>query len=121
MCLMKVLMVYKFPLIAGMDDMFIGRFLFFTNVFSHTLVHTLRYFIGTFFESREFQSLSGIQVSYEEIYWNMFPQCSVVIFLGAKVSIMLKRTLEKYKEYKIQKRIHCMEVGQSDSSNERSK
>ena len=121
MCLLKVLMIYKFPLIAGMDDIFIGRFLFFTNVFSHILINTLRYFIGTFYESREFQLLSGIQVSYEEIYWKIFPLCSVVVVLGAKVSIMLKRILEKCKEYKIQNSIHCMEVGQSDSSNEGTK
>ena len=95
-------MIYKFPLISGMDEIFIGRFLLIINIFSQTLIQTVRYSIGSFFESREFQLLSGIQVSYEEIYWSIFPICALVVFFSAQVSIMMKRLFEKYKEYKSQ-------------------
>ena len=59
LAVIKSLMIYKFPIIAGMDDKFIGWFLLLVNLGYTVLSQIGRFFVGSMFESIEFQLLSG--------------------------------------------------------------
>ena len=100
----KALLLFKFSRISGMDDFFVARFLLLFNLISQVITHTFRYSIGSMHESREFQVMSGIKVSYSEVYWTIFP-IVFIIFAGiAYLLITFKKTVEKVKEYQIQKK-----------------
>ena len=100
----KALLLFKFSRISGMDDFFVARFLLLFNLISQVITHTFRYSIGSMHESREFQVMSGIKVSYTEVYWTIFP-IVFIIFAGiAYLLITFKKTVEKVKEYQIQKK-----------------
>ena len=59
MAVIKSLMIYKFPMIAGINDIFIGRFLLLVNLGYTFLSQIGRFLVGSMFESIEFQLLSG--------------------------------------------------------------
>ena len=59
LAVIKALMIYKFSMIAGMDDISIGRFLLLVNLCYTFLSQIGRFFVGSMFESIEFQLLSG--------------------------------------------------------------
>ena len=100
----KALLLFKFSRISGMNDFFIARFLLLFNLISQAITQTFRYFIGSMHESREFQVMSGIKVSYTEVYWTIFP-IVFIIFAGiAYLVITFKKTVEKVKDYQIQKK-----------------
>ena len=62
-----------------MDDLFIGRFMLIWNLIFLIIIHLTRYWIGSFHESLEFQILSGIKVSYQNIFWPIFAKATFVI------------------------------------------
>ena len=98
----KALLLFKFSRISGMNDFFVARFLLLFNLTSQAITQTFRYSIGSMHESREFQVMSGIKVSYSEVYWTIFP-IVFIIFAGiAYLLITFKKTVEKVKEYQIQ-------------------
>ena len=100
----KALLLYKFSRISGMNDFFVARFLLLFNLISQPITQIFRYFLGSMHESREFQIISGIKVSYTEVYWMIFP-IVFIIFAGiAYLLITFKKTVEKVKEYQIQKK-----------------
>ena len=100
----KALLLFKFSRISGINDFFIARFLLLFNLISQAITQTFRYSIGSMHESREFQVMSGIKVSYSEVYWTIFP-IIFIIFAGiAYLLITFKTTVEKVKEYQIQKK-----------------
>ena len=59
LAVIKSLMIYKFSMIAGMDDICIWRFLLLLNLGYTFLSQLGRFFVGSMFESIEFQLLSG--------------------------------------------------------------
>ena len=63
MIVAKTLLIFKWSLMAGTDDLFMGRFLFLVNLGFCFCVHLSRYWLGSMYESHEFQILSGIMVS----------------------------------------------------------
>ena len=63
MSLVKTLLTFKWSLMARTNDLFMGRYLFRANFVFCLFSHTTRYFLGSMYESHEFQILSGIKVS----------------------------------------------------------
>ena len=63
MSVVKTLHLFKWSLMAGTDDLFMGRFLFLVNLGLCFCVQLSRYWLGSMYESHEFQILSGIMVS----------------------------------------------------------
>ena len=100
----KALLLFKFSRISGMNDFFIGRFLLLFNLISQAITQSFRYSIGSMHESREFQVMSGIKVSYTEVYWTIFPIVFIIFASIAYLLITFKKTVEKVKEYQIQKK-----------------
>ena len=55
-----------------MDDIFIGRFVLIWNMIFLFITNSTRYWLGSMHESLEFQLLSGIKVSYDNIFYPIF-------------------------------------------------
>jgi hypothetical protein len=98
----KAVLLFKFSWISGMDDIFIERFLLLTNLISQVVIQTFRYWLGSMHESREFQLLSGIKVSYTEVYWTIVPIMFLIIVAIFYIIIIVKKVLEKVKDWKVQ-------------------
>ena len=64
MSVVKTLMIFKWPFMAGLDDIFIGTFLFRINFIICILSQWLRYWLGSMYEAHEFQILTGIKVRH---------------------------------------------------------
>ena len=60
MTLVKVLMIFKWSFMTGIDDNFVGQFLIIVNVGFLSLSQLARYWLGSMYESQEFHMLSGI-------------------------------------------------------------
>ena len=60
MTLVKVLMIFKWSFMTGIDDNFVGEFLILVNVGFLSLSQLARYWLGSMYESQEFHMLSGI-------------------------------------------------------------
>ena len=99
----KALLLFKFSWISGMNDLFVERFLLLVNFSSQFITQTFRYWLGSMHESREFQVLSGIKVSYTEIYWTIFPIVFLIIVAISYTIISVKKILELVKDYRTQK------------------
>ena len=59
MTLVKVLMIFKWSFMTGIDDNFVGEFLILVNVGFLSLSQLARYWLGSMYESQEFHLLSG--------------------------------------------------------------
>ena len=57
-------------------------------------------------ESIEFQILSGIRIDDRNMFWGIFILILVLTLSFTLCSITLKKMFEKFKDYKIQKRVH---------------
>ena len=101
----KTVLLFKYSWISGMDDVFIERFLLFTNLISQVVIQTFRYWLGSMHESREFQLLSGIKVSYTEVYWTILPFVFLIIAAIFYIIIIVKKVLEKVKDRKLKKTV----------------
>ena len=55
-----------------MDDVFIGRFVLIWNLIFLLITNSTRYWLGSMHESVEFQILSGIKVSYDNVFYPIF-------------------------------------------------
>ena len=114
----KALLLFKFSWISGMNDLFVERFLLLVNFSSQFITQTFRYWLGSMHESREFQVLSGIKVSYTEIYWTIFPIVFLIIVAISYTIISVKKILELIKDYQTQKLVNIaiLESAQSTYS-----
>ena len=101
----KTVLIFKYSWISGMDDIFIERFLLFTNLISQVVIQTFRYWLGSMHESREFQLLSGIKVSYTEVYWTILPFVFLIIVAIFYIIIIVKKVLEKVRDWKVKKTV----------------
>jgi hypothetical protein len=101
--ILKALLLFKFSWISGMNDLFLGRSLLLINVASQVVTQTFRFWLGSMHESREFQVLSGIKVSYTEIYWTICPIVFLIIVAISYTIISVKKILELFKDYQTQK------------------
>ena len=59
MTLVKVLKIFKWSFMNGIDDIFVGEFLILVNVGFLSLSQLARYWLGCMYESQEFHMLSG--------------------------------------------------------------
>jgi hypothetical protein len=100
----KALMLNKFSYMAGLDDTFMSRFIFLENLGFLFLSQLSRFYLGSMYESIEFQVLSGIMVEEEPYFWPIYMTMMLFIFGMAYGSITTKKLIEKFKEYKLQKR-----------------
>ena len=100
----KTALLFKYSWISGMNDVFIERFLLLTNLISQVVIQTFRYWLGSMHESREFQLLSGIKVSYTEVYWTILPFLFLIIAIFY-IIIIVKKVLEKVKDRKVKKTV----------------
>ena len=66
------MILFNFSRVAGMDDIFIGRFVLIWNMIFLFITNLTRYWLGSMHESLEFQLLSGIKVSYDNIFYPIF-------------------------------------------------
>ena len=120
--IVKVLMLYKFSYMAGIDDTFLSRFLFLENLGFIFLSQLSRFYLGSMYESAEFQILSGIMVSEELIFWPIYGTITNIIFGLAFGSIAIKKIMEKFKECKLQLslKVHiqenCFTIGGQENS-----
>ena len=120
--IVKVLMLYKFSYMAGVDDTFLSRFLFLENLGFIFLSQLSRFYLGSMYESAEFQILSGIMVSEELIFWPIYGTLTNIIFGLAFGSITIKKIMEKFKECKIQQSLkvniqeNCFTIGGQENS-----
>ena len=87
---------------AGIDDTFLSRFLFLENLGFIFLSQLSRFYLGSMYESSDFQILSGIMVSEELIFWPIYGTITNIIFGLAFGSIAIKKIMEKFKECKLQ-------------------
>ena len=101
--IVKALMLYKFSYMAGIDDTFMSRFLLLENLGFVFLSQASRFYLGSMYESIEFQILSGIMVKEEPIFWSIYGIIMLLIFGLAYGSITVKKIRETFKEYKLQK------------------
>ena len=101
--LVKALMLNKFSYMAGLDDTFMSRFLFLENLGFLFLSQLSRFYLGSMYESIEFQVLSGIMVKEEPIFYTIYMTVMLFIFGLAYGFITTKKLKEKFKEYKLQK------------------
>ena len=103
-----------------MNDLFVGRSLLLINFISQVVTQTFRYWLGSMHESREFQVLSGIKVSYTEIYWTICPIVFLIIVAISYTIISVKKILELVKDHRTQKTgkisIAILELAQSTYS-----
>ena len=99
----KALMLNKFSYMAGLDDTFMSRFLFLENLGFLFLSQSSRFYLGSMYESIEFQVLSGIMVKENSIFWPIYMTMMLFIFGMAYGSITAKKLMEKFKDYKLQK------------------
>ena len=120
--IVKVLMLYKFSYMAGIDDTFLSRFLFLENLGFIFLSQLSRFYLGSMYESAEFQILSGIMVSEELIFWPIYGTLTNIIFGLAFGSITIKKIMEKFKECKLQQSLNvniqenCFTIGGQENS-----
>ena len=114
----KTVLLFKYSWISGMDDVFIDRVLLLTNLISQVVIQTFRYWLGSMHESREFQLLSGIKVSYTEVYWKIVPIMFLIVVAILYITIIVKKVLEKVRDWKVQKTvsISTLESAQSKHS-----
>ena len=63
----KSLMIFKWPFMAGLDDIFIGTFLLRINYTLCILSQWFRYWLGSMYEAHEFPILTGIKVRYSVV------------------------------------------------------
>ena len=101
--IIKALLLFKFSWISGMNDLFVERFLLLVNFSSQFITQTFRYWLGSMYESREFQILSGIKVSYTIIYWTIVAIVFLIIVGISYTIISVKKILELVKDYQNQK------------------
>ena len=99
----KALMLNKFSYMARLDNTFMSRFLFLENLGFLFLSQLSRFFLGSMYESIEFQVLSGIMVEEEPIFWPIYMTVMLFIFGMAYGFITTKKLMEKFKEYKLKK------------------
>ena len=100
----KALMLNKFSHMARLDDTFMSRFLFLENLGFLFLSQSSRFYLGSMYESIEFQVLSGITVKETPIFWPIYMTMMLLIFGLAYGSITVKKLMEKFKDYKLRKR-----------------
>ena len=86
---LKALSMYKFSWISGIDDNFFGLFLWMANSQFQIVIHIFRYWLGDFYESREFQLLSSIKLKFTKLepYWFFYCVIFLLIFCSAFLSI----------------------------------
>ena len=101
--LVKALMLNKFSYMAGLDDTFMSRFLFLENLGFLFLSQLSRFYVGSMYESIEFQVLSGIMVEEKPIFYPIYMTVMLFIFGLAYGFITTKKLTEKFKEYKLRK------------------
>ena len=111
----KTVLLFKYSWISGMDDVFIERFLLLTNMISQVVIQTFRYWLGSMHESREFQLLSGIKVSYTEVYWTIVPIMFLIIVAIFYTIIIVKKVLEKVRDWKVQKTVNISTLESAQS------
>ena len=78
--LVKALMLNKFSYMAGLDDTFMSRFLFLETLGFLFLSQLSRFYLGSMYESVEFQVLSGIIVEEEPIFYPIYMTLMLFIF-----------------------------------------
>ena len=105
MFVVKALMLYKFPYMAGLDDNFMGKVLLIGNIGFIIISQVSRLYIGSFHESFEYQLLTGIRMKENTIFWPIFMTTILSIFGIAFGSIIMKKMVEKLKERKLQKHL----------------
>ena len=66
MTLVKVLKIFKWSFMNGIDDIFVGEFLILVNVGFLSLSQLARYWLGSMYESQEFHMLSGKICIYDK-------------------------------------------------------
>ena len=122
--IVKVLMLYKFSYMADIDDTFLSRFLFLENIGFVLLSQLSRFYLGSMYESAEFQILSGIMVSEELIFWPIYGTIMYIVFGLAFGSIAIKTIMEKFKECKLQQSLkvntqeNCFTIEGQENSQE---
>ena len=112
----KAVLLFKYSWISGMDDVFIERFLLLTNLISQVVIQTFRYWLGSMHESREFQLLSGIKVSYTEIYWTIVPIAFIIIVAVFYNIIIVKKVLEKVRDWKVLRTVNISTLESAQST-----
>ena len=63
MTLVKILLIFKWSFMAGIDDNFMGKYLQLVNLGFLFVSQFYRYILGSMYESQEFQILSGQCIS----------------------------------------------------------
>ena len=83
MTLVKVLMIFKWSFMTGIDDNFVGGFLILVNVGFLLLSQLARHWIGSMYESQEFHMLSGKICVYDNrVVQLVFTSCARFITIS---------------------------------------
>ena len=89
--LFQALLTNRFSRVVGMDDEFIGNFILIWNLHFVGMIHSTRFWLGSMNESLEFQVLSGIKVSYQNVFWPIFAK-SLFVIVGISVTSIACKT-----------------------------
>ena len=85
MTLVKVLMIFKWSFMTGIDDNFVGQFLIIVNVGFLSLSQLARHWLGSMYESQEFHMLSGKMCVYDnnvvQLVFTQFTSCARVVIV----------------------------------------
>ena len=76
MTLVKVLMIFKWSFMTGIDDNFVGEFLILVNVGFLSLSQLSRHWLGSMYESQEFHMLSG-KICIRLFSWCLLVGCNL--------------------------------------------
>ena len=105
---LKSLMVFKWPLIAAMNDHFVGFFLILVNFGFLFITQISRLILGSFSTDKYFELLYGVKLLYEDGTGQMF----LIIYLGftmvissiCMISRQIKLIFEEFKEQQLKNR-----------------
>ena len=89
--LFQALLTNRFSRVVGMDDDFIGNFILVWNPHFVGIIHSTRFWLGSMNESLEFQVLSGIKVSYQNVFWPIFAK-SLFVIVGISITSIACKT-----------------------------
>ena len=85
MTLVKVLKIFKWSFMNGIDDIFVGEFLILVNVGFLSLSQLARYWLGSMYESQEFHMLSGKRCVNDnkvvQLVFTQFTSCARVVIV----------------------------------------
>ena len=100
--LIKALMKINWSCMAGINDLFLGKFIAGLNLGLIIGQQVTRYFLGSHHETLHFQLLTGKKLSHwGDYFWPIYISITVFFTMIALFIIIIQNAIGRYKESKI--------------------